>query len=36
LSIPEDLREFFEEEDGRWRLNRRGMLIINEILLRLK
>lgn len=36
LSIPEELLEFFEEEDGRWRLNRKGMLVINEILLRLK
>ncbi|MFN3598797.1 MAG: radical SAM family heme chaperone HemW [Aquificaceae bacterium] len=34
--LPEDLKEFFEEEKGRLRLNTRGMLLINEILLRLK
>ncbi|MFN4320080.1 MAG: radical SAM family heme chaperone HemW [Aquificaceae bacterium] len=35
-SLPEELKEFFEEEEGRLRLNRKGMLVINEILLRLK
>lgn len=34
--LPEELREFFEEEEGRLRLNIKGMLVINEILLRLK
>ena len=34
--IPESLRDFFEEEGDRWRLNRRGMLLINDILLYLK
>lgn len=34
--IPEYLKDFFKEEGDRWRLNRKGMLLINEVLLHLK
>ncbi|MCX8164719.1 MAG: radical SAM family heme chaperone HemW [Aquificaceae bacterium] len=33
--VPEGLEDFFEVEGDRFRLNRRGMLLINEVLLRL-
>ncbi|MDW8066729.1 MAG: radical SAM family heme chaperone HemW [Aquificaceae bacterium] len=34
--LPEELEEFFIEEKGKLKLNRRGMLLINEILLKLR
>ncbi len=35
-NIPEDLKEYFQMEGERLRLNRKGMLLINEILWRIR